>query len=118
MRIICSLVIVSVLLTLNFGPVVAQMTPSSAAPLRASRQRRGEVHTPEAARAELALLAATYSDAASWQRRAVLVRTGIKRAAGFESWPMRSQLNPIFRSVRTYDGYTVQNIAFESLPGF
>ena len=47
--------------------------------------RQGEFLTPEAARAELAAFAATYTDASSWQRRAAAVRAGIRRGAGLET---------------------------------
>jgi uncharacterized protein len=80
--------------------------------------RQGNFLTPESARAELAAFAATYTDAKSWQRRAAAVRAGIRRGAGLETWPPRCNLKPITGEVRSYDDYTVQNIAFESLPGF
>src|ERR1035438_4336699 len=33
-------------------------------------------------------------------------------------WPRRTPLNPIIRARRVYDGYTVENVAFESVPGY
>jgi hypothetical protein len=79
--------------------------------------RQGEAQTPAAAKEELARFAAEYDDAAGWQRRAERVRQGIRRGAGFAKFPARTPLRPIGGPVRRHEGYTVQNVAFESLPG-
>jgi dienelactone hydrolase len=52
-----------------------------------------------------------------WQVRRDLIRENILR--GTDLWPMptRTLLNPIVHSRREYDGYSVENIAIESMPG-
>lgn len=79
--------------------------------------RQGEAQSPAAARAELADFAATFSDAAGWARRAATVRAGILRGAGLDPLPPRTPLRPLGGPVRPYAGYSVQNVAFESVPG-
>ena len=53
-----------------------------------------------------------------WQARARRVREGILKGAGLLPPPPKGALNPIVRNRREYPGYDVENIAFESLPGF
>src|SRR5262249_13768766 len=33
-------------------------------------------------------------------------------------WPKRTPLNAVIRSRREHDGYSVENVAFESIPGY
>lgn len=74
--------------------------------------------TEEAAQDQLTQLSKSYSDLKEWKKRARRIRTGILRGAGLLSPPKKRDLHPIIHSIRVYDGYTVENIAFESLPGF
>ena len=77
----------------------------------------GNYQTEAEAKAQLARFARTYSTLSEWQERARGIREGILR--GTELWPMprKCALNPIVRSKRQHDGYTVENVAIESLPG-
>ena len=59
----------------------------------------------------------TYTTGEAWMDRAKQIRTQILRGADLENLPRKCQLNPIFGEKRTFDGYEVQNVAFESLPG-
>jgi dienelactone hydrolase len=52
-----------------------------------------------------------------WQRRAERIRTQILAATGLDPMPEKCPLNIILGQIRRYDGYQVQNVAFESLPG-
>ena len=79
---------------------------------------QGDYQTPEAAKAQLARFAQTYSDLDSWTKRATTIREGILRGAGLTPPPAKCALNPIIRDRREHDGYSVENVAFESLPGF
>ncbi len=79
---------------------------------------QGNYLSEPAARHQLAEFARGYSTAAQWQSRARRVREGILKGAGLMPAPRKCPLNPITHSRRDYDGYTVENIAFESLPGF
>ena len=53
-----------------------------------------------------------------WQQRAKTIKEGILRGAELWPLPLRTELKPIFRNKREYDGYCVENVAFESTPGF
>ncbi|MCK5208191.1 MAG: acetylxylan esterase, partial [Cyclobacteriaceae bacterium] len=64
------------------------------------RQIRQHITTPEA-----------------WEKRAELIRTQILQGTCLEPFPEKCPLNPIFGKKRTFDGYQVKNVAFESLPG-
>lgn len=78
---------------------------------------QGHYHSEEAAREQLASFAASYSNLAEWQKRAKCIRQGILRGTELSPLPKRCPLNPIIHNKRTYRGYTVENVAFESLPG-
>ncbi len=58
-----------------------------------------------------------YTTVEAWEKRSELIRIQILKGAGLEIFPEKCPLNPIFGDRRTFDGYQVQNVAFESLPG-
>jgi dienelactone hydrolase len=67
---------------------------------------------------DLGKLAKTYQTREQWQARAKVVREGILRGAGLWPLPKKTPLKPRIHSLRKYKGYSVENVAFESLPGF
>ena len=77
----------------------------------------GNYQSEEEAKAQLARFAATYSTLTEWQERARNIREGILRGTGLWPLPKRCALNPIVHGKRQYGGYTVENVAIESLPG-
>jgi len=77
----------------------------------------GNYQTEEEAKAQLARFAQTYSTLSEWQERARGIREGILRGTGLWPMPKKCALNPIIHSKRQYEGYTVENVAIESLPG-
>jgi hypothetical protein len=79
---------------------------------------RGHYHSEEAAKEQLAKFARSYSTLDEWKARAKAIREGILGGAELQPLPERCALNPIIHSKRGYKGYTVENAAFESLPGF
>lgn len=68
--------------------------------------------------AQLARFASTFSTKEEWQARAVKNRAGILAGANLNPLPARTPLNAIIRGRQVRDGYTIENVAFESLPGF
>lgn len=58
-----------------------------------------------------------YTTQKEWEKRAQLIRQHIFKGAGLEKFPKKCPLNAIIGEKRVYDGYQVQNVAFESLPG-
>jgi len=59
----------------------------------------------------------TYTTAEAWRDHATKIRKQILKGAGLENYPEKGSLNPIIGKKRIFDGYQVQNVAFESLPG-
>lgn len=78
---------------------------------------QGNYQTEEQAKEQLARFAASYSNLDEWKSRAANIREGILRGAELLPMPKKCPLNPIIHSKREYAGYTVENAAFESLPG-
>lgn len=76
-----------------------------------------EIPESDAAKA-LAERAAALPDADAWRARRTLVRDGILAGADLVPPPRRTELSPIVHGERELDGYRVQNVAFESFPGF
>lgn len=80
--------------------------------------RPGAFYSEAQGREKLNEFAGTWHDRPTWEKRAANIRAGILRGAGLERMPERTPLNPIRRGERRYDGYSVENVAFESMPGF
>lgn len=78
---------------------------------------QGNYHSEEAAIEQLAKFDRSYSNLAEWKARAEHVRECILRGAELSPLPEKCALNPIIHSKRKHKGYTVENVAFESLPG-
>jgi hypothetical protein len=79
--------------------------------------RQGHFQSEEEACRQLKEYAATYDDLAGWMARAETIREGMLKGAGLQPLPKRGPLNVIRHSLRTHEGYTVENAAFESFPG-
>ena len=78
---------------------------------------QGNYQSEEQAKEQLAKFAATYSNLEEWKSRAQVIREGIRKGLELTHWPQRKPLSPIINNKRVHDGYTVENAAFESLPG-
>lgn len=78
----------------------------------------GHYFTEEEGAAFLHKQAAGYPTLEAWQAHAATVREGILKGAGLDTFPARNPLNPIIRGKQVMEGYTVENVAFESRPGF
>ncbi len=74
--------------------------------------------TPEQGRQALDYLVAHVPDRVAWESEAAHLRLRIRQAAGLDPWPQRTPLNPIVRGRRFCDGYVVDNVAFEPIPGY
>jgi hypothetical protein len=79
---------------------------------------RGHYHSEEAAKQQLARFAASCTNLDLWKSRAKRIREGILRGAGLSPMPKKCALKPIVHSKRRRNGYAVENVAIESLPGF
>jgi uncharacterized protein len=79
---------------------------------------RGNYFSEEQGKEALQRFASTYQDLQGWEKRAERIRRGIMEGMQLTTTKFTTPLNPIIKNKRNYDGYTVENIAFESLPGF
>ncbi|QJW90162.1 acetylxylan esterase [Spirosoma taeanense] len=79
--------------------------------------RQGAYFSEAEGAQRLAETAQTYTNRADWEKRAALIRQGIREGMELPDRPDFAPLKPIRHSLRKLDGYTVENVAFESLPG-
>ncbi|MBL9187119.1 MAG: acetylxylan esterase [Opitutaceae bacterium] len=79
---------------------------------------QGNYLKPEQGRAVLDAALKQFPDRASWEAYAAHLRTRIQQGANLSPWPKRTPLNAVVRQRRTHDGYSVENVAFESIPGY
>jgi dienelactone hydrolase len=108
-----------ILLTLSFilGGLACRSVSRDQATLE-PELRQGNYQTEEQARLQLEDFSRSYTSLKGWKKRAAKIRKGILLGAGLLDPPPKCALHPIIHSKRTYDGYSVENVAFESLPGF
>jgi len=69
-------------------------------------------------KAILARLKAKHQTLAAWNELTAHTRKHILKGAKLEQMPEKTPLNPIVHSERKFDGYTVSNVALETMPGF
>lgn len=62
-------------------------------------------------------LASKYSDQASWEKRKALIKPQLFEALQLSPLPAKPNSKPIITAKRIFDGYSVENIALEILPG-
>jgi dienelactone hydrolase len=67
--------------------------------------------------AELDRIAAQYHNKSEWEQRKALLRPQLYKALELSPLPAKPASKPIITPKRVYDGYTVENIAIEILPG-
>lgn len=73
--------------------------------------------TVEEGREQLEYLSSLYHDVAGWEKRKAAMRACMYSALQLSPMPAAPASKPIITPVRKMDGYTVENIAFEVLPG-
>jgi uncharacterized protein len=77
----------------------------------------GHYQTEEEAAEQLARFKATYGTFELWKKKAGIIKEGILTGADLNPLPKKTPLNIIRTQKREYEGYVVENVAFESLPG-
>ncbi len=77
----------------------------------------GDYQTEDEAKQQLKRFSELSKNLEEWENRAVTIREGILKGAELFPLPEKVRINPIYRNPRTYKGYTVVNVAFESTPG-
>ncbi len=79
----------------------------------------GNYWTEPEAKVMMDSFALQWTDKTSWEKRAAQIRSGIIKGLRLEMMPkVDGQFNPIITHHRDMDGYSVDNIAIESFPGF
>jgi uncharacterized protein len=77
----------------------------------------GHYYSEEQAKEVIANLKAQYQTKEAWLQRADVIRQGILEGSGLVPFPEKLPLKPRYSDIRKYEGYSVQNVAIESLPG-
>jgi hypothetical protein len=72
----------------------------------------------QAAREQLDRFSVTFPTLEQWRARVARNREGILRGANLWPLPGKTPLNPTVHGRREHQGYTAENVAFESFPGF
>jgi len=103
------------MMILNLGAVICLAADQAGE--KKTQLCQGNYLTEEQAKQQLAGFAQTYSNLDQWKERAGRIREGILRGAELLPLPKKCPLNPTIHSKRSYNGYSVENVAFESLPG-
>jgi dienelactone hydrolase len=63
-------------------------------------------------------LLASYPVVSAWESRKSELRKCITEQMQLSPFPKKTPLNPVYTAIRKYDGYTVQNVGIETIPGF
>lgn len=93
-------------------PALAQPNPER------PELRQGNYYSEAEGARRLADTAQTYTTRQAWEKRASLIRQGIRAGMELPDRPQFAPLNPRRHSARRMAGYVVENVAFESLPGY
>ena len=66
----------------------------------------------------LQALLASYPNLEQWEARKQMLRENILQQIQLAPMPQKNPLNPIYSKTRHYKGYTVTNVALETVPGY
>ena len=80
--------------------------------------RQGDFYTEEQGKAELRKMESMYNNKKEWEKRKLMLRAQILKGMNLSPLPARTPLNTLIGEKRMHDGYSVQNVSFESIPGF
>lgn len=79
--------------------------------------RQGAFFTPEQSKVEMEHLASLYNSKSDWQKRVKSIKKGIIEGAEVKTIKPNKKINATIHSKKNMDGYTIENVFFESLPG-
>lgn len=103
-------ILISIILIITSNNVFSQK-------LDASDLCVGHYYTEEQAKNIIESLRDTYQSGETWLEHAAIIREGILKGADLFPLPDKTPLNARYTNERKFDGYTVRNVAIESLPG-
>jgi hypothetical protein len=105
-------------LLLAWAGLGASMLPAQTTAVQAAISSKPSPKKCEDPYDQMNRFAKTYSDLEGWKQRAQSIREGMLRGAELLPPPAKCDLKPIMHSRREHAGYTVESVAFESLPGY
>ncbi len=79
---------------------------------------QGHYYTEKEGADKLKKLLTTLHTKNDWEKHADSIRKQLRRGMELEVFPTKTPLNPKSRNKKQLDGYTVEAVVFESLPGF
>jgi hypothetical protein len=79
---------------------------------------QGAYYTEPQGAEQLAKVSKSLKSLGDWSAHADSMRAQIRKGLDMEAYPKKTPLNAKFRNKKTFDGYTVEAVIFESLPGF
>jgi len=80
--------------------------------------RQDQYDTVEQGKAELEKLESMYKNKRQWEKRRKMLRKSILKGMNLSPLPDRTPLNAVIESKRIKDGYSVENVFFESISGY
>lgn len=107
---------------LNFILIILSLTVIQVWPAKSQEQAIpnlciGHYYIEEEARDVINGLKSQYNSRDEWLQRAGTIKNGILKGAGLVPFPEKKELKPRYTEKRIYEGYSVMNVAIESLPG-
>lgn len=79
---------------------------------------QGKYYSEEEGANKLMALQKRMTSLKNWQTHADSVRSRLKKGMEMETFPTKTPLNARFRNKKIMNGYTVESVVFESVPGF
>ena len=79
---------------------------------------QGDYYTEQQGADKLRSLTQRLKTAKDWQQHADSIRARLRKGMELDVFPARTPLKPKYRNKKELDGYTVESVVFESLPGF
>lgn len=79
---------------------------------------QGHYYTEQEGTEKLARLQNQFTHLEAWEQHADSIRARIRLGMELDVFPARTPLNAQSRNKKIMDGYSVESVAFESLPGF
>ncbi len=73
--------------------------------------------TPEEGKQQLEYLWSRFNDVPSWEKRKAELRDCMWKALKLSPLPEKPRSKPVITGKRTMNGYTIENVAIETLPG-
>ena len=79
---------------------------------------QGHYYTEQEGAEKMRSLTHRLNTAKDWDDHADSIRATLRKGMGLDVMPKRTPLNPKYRNKKVLNGYTVESVIFESLPGF